>query len=227
MKHKHLLFLTMLLVTTSFSFSGCTKPEDKANDNEIQLNFNKQNNDKVQLTDTKVVSNNKKAKPSMIYKTIKDFKNIEANQVVIETTKGELVLELFRDKAPLTTANFLDLVDQGFYDGIIFHRVIPGFMAQFGDPNTKDPSIDQSLWGTGGPEYRIMDEFSDDLKHDQAGILSMANAGPNTGGSQVFITYEATPHLDGKHAVFGKLIKGMNVLESITKGDKIIKASYR
>ncbi|MCB9813016.1 MAG: peptidylprolyl isomerase [Pseudomonadales bacterium] len=160
------------------------------------------------------------------YKTIDDFKKIDATQAVFETSKGTIVLDLFREKAPLTTANFLDLIDSGFYDGIIFHRVIPGFMAQVGDPFTKEPGRENE-WGMGGPNYRIMDEFDPELKHDSAGILSMANSGPNTGGSQIFITYAATPHLDGKHAVFGKLVEGMKVLESIEVGDKIVRASYR
>ncbi|MBU0975014.1 peptidylprolyl isomerase [Patescibacteria group bacterium] len=164
--------------------------------------------------------------PNNQYKTVEDFKKIDATQAIFETTKGTLVIDLFKDKAPLTTANFLDLIDNGFYDGIIFHRVIPGFMAQVGDPFTKE-SGNENRWGTGDPGYKIMDEFDPTLKHDSAGILSMANSGPNTGGSQIFITYAPQPHLDGKHAVFGKLVEGMDVLESIEVGDKIVKASYR
>lgn len=159
-------------------------------------------------------------------KTIEDFSPIEGTQVTLKTNKGDIVLELFRDKAPLTTLNFLTLVKEGFYDGIVFHRVIPGFMAQFGDPLSKDPEK-QALWGTGGPGYAIADEFSPELRHDDAGILSMANSGPNTGGSQVFITYAPQPHLDGKHAVFGKVVSGMDVLTQITNGDKIISATYQ
>ncbi len=124
----------------------------------------------------------------------------------IETNKGTIKIELFTDKAPKTTQNFIDLANKGFYDGVIFHRVIPGFMIQGGDPTGT---------GTGGPGYKINDEFHPDLKHDKKGILSMANAGPNTGGSQFFITLAPTPWLDGKHAVFGQVIEGMDVVEKI------------
>lgn len=215
MKTSKKIAITALLLSTTILFSGCIKP--KSNEPKTELI----------LSDTKIT--NKKESPQMninSYKKIEDFKNIDATQAVFETTKGIIVLDLFREKAPLTTANFLDLIDSGFYDGIIFHRVIPGFMAQVGDPNTKIAGKENE-WGMGGPTYRIMDEFDPTLKHDSPGILSMANSGPNTGGSQIFITYEATPHLDGKHAVFGKLIEGMEILESLEVGDKIIKATYR
>lgn len=127
---------------------------------------------------------------------------------VFETSKGVFKLELFEDKAPKTTKNFIDLVNKGFYNGIIFHRVIDGFMIQSGDPNGN---------GTGGPGYSIADEFSPSLKHDSAGVLSMANRGPNTGGSQFFITLAPTPWLDNKHAVFGKVIEGLDVVKAIGK----------
>ena len=123
-----------------------------------------------------------------------------------DTNKGTFEIELFTDKAPITTKNFIDLTEKGFYDGLIFHRVIKGFMIQGGDPNGD---------GTGGPGYEIQDEFHPELKHDSEGILSMANSGPNTGGSQFFITLAATPWLDGKHAVFGKVVKGMDVVNAI------------
>ena len=126
---------------------------------------------------------------------------------IIETNHGMIEIELFEDKAPITTANFIKLVEQGFYDGVVFHRVIPNFMIQGGDPRGD---------GTGGPGYTIKDEFHPSLKHDSAGILSMANAGPNTGGSQFFITVAATSWLDGKHAVFGKIVKGMDVVDEIS-----------
>jgi len=125
-----------------------------------------------------------------------------------ETSKGNFTVELFEDKAPVTTKNFIDLVNKKFYDGLIFHRVIDGFMIQGGDPKGN---------GTGGPGYTIKDEFHPDLKHDSAGILSMANAGPNTGGSQFFITLAPTPWLDNKHAVFGKVITGLDVVQGIGK----------
>jgi cyclophilin family peptidyl-prolyl cis-trans isomerase len=117
-------------------------------------------------------------------------------------------------------------VKSGYYNGIKFHRIIPDFMAQVGDPLTKDDS-QKALWGTGGPGYTIADEFEPTLKHDSEGIVSMANAGPNTGGSQFFITYEATPWLDGHHAVFGKVTKGMDVLRKLEIGDQIVKVTYK
>lgn len=125
-----------------------------------------------------------------------------------QTSKGDFKVELFADKAPITAKNFITLVNKKFYDGLIFHRVIDGFMIQGGDPKGN---------GTGGPGYTIPDEFHPDLKHSGPGILSMANAGPNTGGSQFFITLAATPWLDNHHAVFGKVIEGMDVVQAIGK----------
>jgi cyclophilin family peptidyl-prolyl cis-trans isomerase len=124
-----------------------------------------------------------------------------------QTNKGTFKAELFEDKAPITTGNFIDLIKKGFYDGVVFHRVIPGFMIQGGDPKGT---------GTGGPGYTIKDEFHPSLKHDTPGILSMANAGPNTGGSQFFVTVAATPWLDRKHAIFGKVTEGYDVVEAIS-----------
>jgi peptidyl-prolyl cis-trans isomerase A (cyclophilin A) len=130
-----------------------------------------------------------------------------ANRVAQFTTNlGSFSIELFEDRAPLTTKNFIDLALKGFYDGVIFHRVIKDFMIQGGDPTGT---------GRGGPGHTIKDEFHPELKHSSPGILSMANAGPNTGGSQFFITLAATPWLDGKHAVFGKVTSGMDVVETI------------
>jgi len=132
-----------------------------------------------------------------------------ANKIAeFKTNKGNFKIELFNDKAPVTTGNFIKLVDDGFYNGLIFHRVIPNFMVQGGCPDGT---------GRGGPGYTIKDEFHPDLKHDTEGILSMANAGPNTGGSQFFITAAPTPWLDGHHSVFGKVIEGMDVVDAISK----------
>ena len=125
-----------------------------------------------------------------------------------KTSKGNFKIELFSDKAPLTTDNFIKLVNDGFYDGLTFHRIIAGFMIQGGCPEGT---------GRGGPGYNIKDEFHPDLKHNSPGILSMANAGPNTGGSQFFITLAPTPWLDGHHAVFGKVIEGMGIVNTISK----------
>jgi|SRR3989344_2261634 len=126
--------------------------------------------------------------------------------VELETTKGTMTIRLFDEQAPVTTANFKKLVSDGFYDGTIFHRIIRDFMVQGGDP---------SGTGRGGPGYKIKDEFAEELKHSKRGILSMANSGPNTGGSQFFITLVPTPWLDGKHAIFGELVKGQEVLDAI------------
>jgi peptidyl-prolyl cis-trans isomerase A (cyclophilin A) len=125
-----------------------------------------------------------------------------------KTNKGNFKIELFNDKAPVTTGNFMKLTDDGFYNGLIFHRVIPNFMIQSGCPHGT---------GRGGPGYTIKDEFHPDLKHDAPGVLSMANAGPNTGGSQFFITVAPTPWLNGKHAIFGKVTEGHDVVEAISK----------
>jgi cyclophilin family peptidyl-prolyl cis-trans isomerase len=123
-----------------------------------------------------------------------------------ETSMGSFKVELFDERAPETAGNFAKLAGDGFYDGLTFHRVIDGFMIQGGCPQGT---------GTGGPGYSIPDEFHPELKHQAAGILSMANAGPNTGGSQFFITLAPTPWLDGKHAVFGQVVEGLDVVEEI------------
>ena len=135
-----------------------------------------------------------------------------------DTTAGTFQVELFEDKAPITTKNFIDLAEKGFYDGTIFHRVIDNFMIQGGDPTGT---------GRGGPGYTIKDEFHKDLRHVEAGLLSMANAGPNTGGSQFFVTLAATPWLDNKHAIFGAVKDGLDIVKKIGKtrvspGDKPI-----
>lgn len=126
------------------------------------------------------------------------------------TDKGDMVFKLYTDKTPRTVNSFVFLARQGFYDGTIFHRVINDFMAQGGDPTGT---------GSGGPGYTFADEFHHDLRHDKRGVLSMANAGPNTNGSQFFITHRATPHLDEKHSVFGQLIEGEDVLMAIPARD--------
>ena len=144
--------------------------------------------------------------------------SVEASPLVanLETTKGEIKIELTPDKTPVTVANFVNLIERGFYDGLTFHRVINDFMIQGGDPDGR---------GTGGPGYKFGDEFDPSLKHDAPGTLSMANAGPGTNGSQFFITHSPQPHLNNKHSVFGKVISGMDVVNSIVQGDKIVKAS--
>ncbi len=132
----------------------------------------------------------------------------------IATNRGTIKLQLHDDKTPKTVANFEKLAGDGFYDGLAFHRVIADFMVQGGCPQGT---------GTGGPGYSFEDEFHPDLKHDGPGVLSMANSGPNTNGSQFFITHVATPWLDGNHSVFGKVIEGQDVVNAIQQGDKMEK----
>lgn len=148
-----------------------------------------------------------------------DEKKEKLPQVLLKTNKGDILLELYEDEAPNTVANFVSLVDKKFYDGLKFHRVIAGFMAQGGDPKGI---------GSGGPGYRIKCECyrKDAHKHDR-GVISMAHAGKDTGGSQFFITFVKTPHLDGKHTVFGKVIEGMDVVDKIKQGDVIEKATVK
>ncbi|MBQ2819976.1 MAG: peptidylprolyl isomerase [Thermoguttaceae bacterium] len=128
----------------------------------------------------------------------------------IRTNRGMIRFQLFTDEVPRTTQNFIDLANKKFYDGIKFHRVIADFMIQTGDPTGT---------GMGGPGYKFADEFHKDLRHDGPGIVSMANAGPNTNGSQFFITHVATPWLDNHHSVFGKVIEGQDVVNAIRQGD--------
>ena len=131
-----------------------------------------------------------------------------------DTDKGTIKVQLHDDKAPKTVANFEKLVGDGYYDGLIFHRVIADFMIQGGCPEGT---------GTGGPGYQFEDEFHPDLRHESAGVLSMANAGPNTNGSQFFITHGPTPWLDNKHSVFGNVLEGQDVVDAVAVGDKIRK----
>jgi len=142
--------------------------------------------------------------PEMMIDPEKDY------QAILHTDIGDIKINLFEDKVPRTVNNFVFLAKQGFYDQTIFHRVIMNFMAQGGDPTGT---------GTGGPGYRFEDEFHKDLKHNKPGILSMANAGPNTNGSQFFITHVPTQWLDGKHSVFGEVDEGMNVVFDIPPRD--------
>ncbi len=131
-------------------------------------------------------------------------------RAAITTNKGTMVLDLFADKTPVTVNNFVFLARNGYYDGVVFHRVLEDFMAQTGDPTGT---------GTGGPGYQFGDEFDASLRHTEKGVLSMANAGPGTNGSQFFITFIPTPWLDGRHSVFGKVVEGVEVLDSIQRID--------
>jgi cyclophilin family peptidyl-prolyl cis-trans isomerase len=144
------------------------------------------------------------APPAMVIDVKKRY------SALFRTDAGEFEIELYADKAPKTVNNFVFLAREGFYNGVTFHRVIPGFMAQGGDPTGS---------GRGGPGYQFADEFHPALRHNAPGILSMANAGPGTNGSQFFITFSPTPHLDNRHTVFGRVIKGMDVVLSIPERD--------
>lgn len=167
---------------------------------------------------------------------ISDTNNLQKENmnIVIQTNKGNIELELYKDKAPVTVDNFLKLINDGFYKNIKFHRVIENFMIQTGDPNTRgvegkdfvyDPYNNPNnlpIAGTGGPGYSFKDEFSQDLKFDKPGVLAMANSGPDTNGSQIFITHVETDWLNGKHTIFGQVTSGQDVVNSIKQGDYII-----
>ena len=174
---------------------GCNKTEE----------VKKTDTQKNQTTQTEVKKDSLKTE-SIDTEKKGDTKKLD--YVKFETTMGDFKMKLYSDKAPLTTDNFRSLVEKGFFDGIIFHRVIDGFMIQGGDP---------SGTGRGGSGKTIQDEFGPGLKHSKKGIFSMANAGPNTGTSQFFITLAPTPHLDGKHAIFGEVVDGMDVVDKIGK----------
>jgi peptidyl-prolyl cis-trans isomerase B (cyclophilin B) len=146
--------------------------------------------------------------PEMQIDTSKKYK------ATMETSRGTIVLDLYPEYAPKTVNNFVFLANQGFYDGTTFHRVINDFMIQGGDPTGS---------GRGGPGYRFEDELKDNPLRHETGVISMANAGPNTNGSQFFITHGPQPHLDGRHTVFGKVVDGMDVVNKIRQGDKIMK----
>ncbi len=133
-------------------------------------------------------------------------------RIILNTDRGNIEATIFASKVPMTAANYLNLAKRGYYNGIKFHRVIADFMIQGGDPTGT---------GSGGPGYRFADEIDRSLKHSKPGIFSMANAGPATNGSQFFITHGPTPHLDGKHAVFGEVTKGLDVVNAVKQGDKI------
>lgn len=134
-------------------------------------------------------------------------------KALIKTNKGDIQVELYPEQTPVTVASFVNLAERGYYDGVVFHRVVPNFVIQGGDPTGT---------GRGGPGYQFEDEFDPRLRHDSAGILSMANAGPRTNGSQFFITHGPTPHLNDKHSVFGKVTEGLEVVNAIRQDDKMV-----
>lgn len=143
---------------------------------------------------------------------VKESKPMNDIKIILHTNKGDIEATIFASKVPMTAANYLNLAKKGYYNGLAFHRVLPDFMIQGGDPTGS---------GMGGPGYKFGDEFIPTLTHDKAGVFSMANSGPGTNGSQFFITHRATPHLDGKHTVFGQVTKGQDVVNKIEQGDKI------
>ena len=194
---KRLLLLFALLTITSLVFVACGEDEPEPTATAAPSAPAATGG---QLDDTAVMlsSGDEARSPTGALDTSKTY------HATFVTDAGEFKILLFDDEAPLTVENFINLTTIGFYDGLMFHRVIPEFMAQGGDPKGT---------GVGGPGYRFRDEFDATLRHDKPGILSMANSGPNTNGSQFFITFVPTPHLDGRHTVFGEVIEGLdNVL---------------
>ncbi len=197
-KIKYVLFLVLLLVVVGTSTAAAILISSK----------DKPKGESEQMTES--IKRNENYKDGMY--------------AVMDTTKGAIILELFFEKTPMTVTNFIGLAEgvfpvtngKPFYDGLTFHRVIKDFMIQGGDPRGN---------GTGGPGYKFPDEFDPSLKHDTPGILSMANSGKDTNGSQFFVTHVPTPWLDGKHTVFGSVIEGQSVVNSIAQGDKIVSVS--
>ena len=195
--YKHLYRAAQLCVAfiMTLTISGCDLFTDKST-NQVNQFIKEQNIDKTQQD----WRNNLSLPPVL------EFSQDKTYLWQLNTSKGDMVIELLPDVAPMHVSSTIYLTTLGFYDNTIFHRIIPGFMAQGGDPTGT---------GRGNPGYKYAGEFSDDLEHTQGGLLSMANSGPNTDGSQFFLTFTATPWLDGKHTIFGKVIQGMDVLESI------------
>lgn len=204
--------LTVFVLMFSVALFGCSDDKNKTETTETQTQeemTEKTNGEKTSATETT------EEKTESAGDTEKKGDS-DGNIVIMETSLGKIKIKLYTEEAPITTGNFKDLINAGFYDGIIFHRVIDGFMIQGGDPTGT---------GRGGSDNVIKDEFHPALKHNKPGILSMANKGPNTGTSQFFITLAPQPHLDNKHAIFGEVIEGMDVVQKIGKvttgpGDK-------
>jgi peptidyl-prolyl cis-trans isomerase B (cyclophilin B) len=209
---KKSVFFLSSIIMSAIVLAGCsnqkTTTEPATND--------------VQLTDQSITVSEKGT-----MKKLEDFEKISAKTATISTNKGDIEVELYPERAPVTVASFLELSKKKFYDGIVVHRVEPGFVIQAGDPLTKEAGKD-SLWGTGGPGYTIPDEFSKDFSYDVEGILAMAKTmAPNSGGSQFFITLGPATFLDGQYTVFGKVTQGMDVVKSIQIGDKISTVTYK
>ena len=214
-----------LAIIIAMVLIGCTKSD---NTKENQNNSTNQSNDSSELIEKNLTADSKPYEDNNTNVQTKSDENSDSGVFAeMETSKGTILLRLFYKQVPYTVANFVGLVEgkrewkdpktkenkkSNFYDGLKFHRVIPNFMIQGGDPMGN---------GRGGPGYKFADEFKENLKHDRPGMLSMANSGPNTNGSQFFITHVPTPWLDGKHSVFGEVIEGMDVVNSIVQNDQI------
>jgi peptidylprolyl isomerase len=212
--NKKILFLisiSFLIIT----LSGCTKKQISF-DHSNGLGYGFSTEDPSDLVvDTNNLENN--LEKNMNQEILKKYSKAE-----FQTSLGNFTIEFYNEKMPITVANFLNLADSGFYDGIKFHRVIKGFMIQAGDPLSKDNSM-KDIWGMGGPGYKIQDEFTEGLSN-VSGTISMANSGPNTGGSQFFINLADNIYLDfdkeplsSKHPVFGRVVSGMDVVDKISK----------
>lgn len=217
--HKHLLACSALVL-----FSGAFA-EEKAD----QKTEEKAKTEVKQMTKPGKVPAGYKALSALSEKPKRKFKaepkyNLKKGQdlyALIDTNKGQVLIDLYEQSVPMTVNNFVHLARHHFYDGLRWHRVIDGFMAQGGDPNSADEAK-KDTWGQGGPGYSFADEFRTKLTFDGPGILAMANSGPATNGSQFFITFGAPQHLNGRHTIFGKVVKGQEILDSLnrTEGEK-------
>lgn len=205
-KNISIVIACVVVLVLAYSYHTNKKNDDLV----LQNSIKSQGESSALQSDTNTSATNQAS--SSLQNTISstDTKTMNAT---LKTNKGEITIELFADKAPNTVANFKKLAESGFYDGVKFHRVIKGFMIQSGDPLTKDDAK-SDMWGTGGPGYKFADEIHAENRND-VGTISMANAGPNTNGSQFFINVNPNNFLDGKHTVFGKVIQGMDVVKEI------------
>jgi len=210
LKNKFSILFSILLITVLFTGCGDKKEESKSETKKEESKT--KTTESTTKTESQTTQTQTEKKDSTMENTESAGKEETTKStgdiVTMETSMGTIKIKLFSKEAPITTTNFKNLINEGFYNGIIFHRVIDGFMLQGGDPTGT---------GRGGSKNTIQDEFGPGLKHSKKGILSMANSGPNSGSSQFFITLAATPWLDGKHAIFGEVISGMDVVEKIGK----------
>jgi peptidylprolyl isomerase len=207
-KNISILIACAVLAMLAYSYYS-----NKGNDDLVLQNSITNSQDTSLVSQTSTTTNLADQTGSSTLQSSNSNSDKKTMNVTLKTNKGEITIELFADKAPNTVANFKKLAESGFYDGVKFHRVIKGFMIQSGDPLTKDDSK-ADMWGTGGPGYKFADEIHANNRND-VGTISMANAGPNTNGSQFFINVNPNNFLDGKHTVFGKVIKGMDVVTEI------------